>query len=163
MRGLSTVLTVASLVALTVAARAQSAMPEFSNPYGGVSSYLNADPAPAPKPVKKTAAKKSSDGTAHDASQNLSAQKQAQKPVDLDDAALAPADPAQQPVTLSRPLQAQQKDSALGLALKWSASSDPIYNPATSTIPGVNQVKRSLGDTSVETGSGVEAGVKLKF
>lgn len=151
MRGLSTVLAVVSLATLTGAARAQSAMPDFSNPYGGVSSYLSAEPAPAPKPARKAA---------HNASQK--SQKQAQKPASLDDAALAPNSfSAQQPVVLSHP--AQQKDSALGLGLKWSASGDPIFNPGTSTIPGVDQVKRSMGDTSVETGSSVEAGVNLKF
>jgi hypothetical protein len=158
MRGLSVVLAVVGLAAFAGVARAQTAMPDFSNPYGGVSSYVNSDPIPAPKPVKK-AAKKSSEKTAH----NVAQKPQVPKPVDLDDAALAPSDPTKQPLALSRPSQTSQKDSALGLDLKWSASSDPIYNPATSTIPGVDQVKRSMGDTSVETGSSLEAGVKLKF
>lgn len=160
---LVTTLMATGFVALTSAARAQSAMPEFSDPYGGVSTYVHDDAhgASSGKPLKKLAAKKPSAKMAHHTG---APQNNAQNPASLGAAydGLAPADEAPRPVALA-PSQAKQKDSAVGFDMKWSASSDPIYNPGSSTIPGVDQVKRSVGEPGAETGTGVEAGVNLKF
>ncbi len=164
MRRTTAILTATGLVALTGVARAQSAMPDFSNPYGGVSAYVHHDAhgAPEPKALKKLAAKKPSGKMVANA--GAKEKTSAQKPVSLqaDDAGLVPADNAPRPVTLA-PSQAKQKDSAVGVGMKWSASSDPIFDPGASTIPGVDQVKRSVNEDPVETGSEIQAGVKLKF
>lgn len=164
MRRATAILMATGLVAATSAARAQTAMPNFSNPYGGVSAYVQDDAhdASSAKPPKKMAAKKPSGKiVAHSGGKEKTG---AMKPVALqaDDAGLAPSDNVPRPVTLA-PSQAKQKDSALDFDMKWSASSHPIFNPAASTIPGVNEVKRSVNQDPVETGSKIQAGVKLKF
>jgi len=55
------------------------------------------------------------------------------------------------------------KESPLGFSLKWSAENDPYENPANSTIPAINQILRDSNQTPTEKGSGVQAGVDLKF
>jgi hypothetical protein len=147
---------IASFAALLLArtAVAQDALPQFSDPYGGAQAYTHTDappPPPAtPKPNKKSAAKKP-----------------APKPADIPagtSALTQPNEPASHPVTLSPPAsRTEPKDSALGFDLKWSAANNPYYSPQTSTIPNVDAIKRNANDTPVETGSSVEAGVKLKF
>jgi hypothetical protein len=80
----------------------------------------------------------------------------------LDDpypASMAPAAPS---IATSVP----DKDTPLGFGLKWYGANDPYHNAATSTIPGVDQIMRDsdqlLGEPS-STGSGIEAGLNLKF
>jgi hypothetical protein len=58
---------------------------------------------------------------------------------------------------------APAQDSALSLGLRWSAENDPDTNAATSTVQGIDQIKRDSGQAPGESGSSVEGGVNLKF
>ena len=59
--------------------------------------------------------------------------------------------------------QTKGKDNGLDFGLQWSAADDPHYSTTTSTIPALNEIKSNTNETPPETGSSIEAGMKLKF
>lgn len=157
----------AVLVLMPAIAAAQSALPSFSDPYGGASAYATTDAADATAPKSVKQIRKSAKSAAHKAAKHMrtAAHKQGDTPVDLNVASplAPPASQPPQPAAVAAPGAAARPDSPLGLDLKWSAANNPYYSTSTSTIPAVNEIKRNESDTPVETGSSLEAGVKLKF
>ena len=152
----------ASGAGLTTPAWSQSAsLPQFSNPYGGVDTFVASPAAPTPRaPARKKAAKYAAKYAAKHAAKHARA-KSAQPGAPEDTAGATAAPPS---VDLAAPASRKAtKDSPLGFTLKWSAEDDPYENPANSTIPAINQILRDSNQTPTEKGSGVQAGVDLKF
>lgn len=148
---------------LATLAYGQSAgAPQFSDPYGGVAAYLDGAPSKPPdaaKPAAKLISKS-----------KIAAKKPPVSASVLDAATWTLADPSlaagPAPAAPSLATHAPAADSALGFGLKWYGENAPYYNAGTSTISGVDEIKRDsnglLGEPS-STGNGVEAGVNLKF
>ncbi len=178
MRGLTTMLLASNCLTLSVwatTAGAQSALPQFSDPYGGLSAYVHADGAgsPAHKPATKSSAKTAKRSAAKSAAHRLLTHKVVarKRPIDADGVDLGtngltePTAAAPPPVVprATAATNTKSQDSPLGLDLKWSAASGPYYNPSSSTVPAVDEIKRNENETPAETGSAIEAGVNLKF
>ncbi len=159
--------------AAATAAYGQSAtLPQFSDPYGGIAVYTAGSvPAETPKSVNPAAGKtsKSKISKSKTSASKIAAKKPPVAASDLstltgtlDDPPMASTSPVAPSATANVPA----KDSPLGLGLKWYGANDPYHNAATSTIPATDEIKRDsnqlLGEPS-STGSGVEAGVNLKF
>jgi hypothetical protein len=125
-----------------------SALPQFSNPYGGASAYVGS-PAPA-QTVKKRKAK----NARLKASKGADAWKFADKPSTT---------PTGRRVAFPTAPGEPKNDSPIGFSLRWSAENDPYENAGSSTIPAIDQLRRDSNQTPTETGSGVQAGVNLKF
>jgi hypothetical protein len=140
----------AAFLAVPTAAYCQSAtLSQFSDPYGAIASYPDGSAASEkPKAVSSKLVTKRKPLTAR-----------APSAWSLGE----PTEALTSPVTPSVATHVPDKDSPLGFSLKWSAENDPYYNSATSTITAVDQIKRDLNETPAEAGSGVEAGVNLKF
>jgi hypothetical protein len=168
-----------SALSLTSISYAQStSLPRFTDPYANVGASLQADgPAattvpPAKKPSHKAADRR--DGK-HDGKPRQkigdaahAGSKVAGKKITPETGSAVPTSylgsSQTSHLSVAHPGNpAPAADGPLGFDFKWSAANSPSYNPATSTIPGVDEVKRNTNDTPVETGSSVEAGVKLKF
>jgi hypothetical protein len=148
-------------VVATVAHGQSANLTQFSDPYAGVVAYTNRSASGAPKPVKRTASQISRSETAAK-KQPASALGTATWTLADPSFAAAPTAPVAPSVTNNAPV----KDSALGFGFKLYGSNSATYNAGSSTIPGMDQLKRDsndlLGDPS-SSGSGVEAGVNLKF
>lgn len=152
----------AAFLALPMVAYGQSATStQFSDPYGSIAAHADGTASKAPKPVKPAARETSKS--------KIAAKKQPVTAGALGTATSTLADPLATPtapVAPSLSTNVPAKDNALGLGLKWYGANAPSYNASSSTIPATDQLKRDsndlLGDPS-STGSGVEAGVNLKF
>lgn len=138
-----------------------AALTQFSDPYAGIAAYAHGSPSNAPKPLKPAASRTSKN--------KIAAKKQPVEATAPGTATWTLADPLAMPTAPMAPsisTNTPAKDSALGLGLKWYGANAPSYNTGSSTIPATDQLKRDsndlLGDPS-STGSGVEAGVNLKF
>ncbi|QXX73686.1 hypothetical protein MHY1_00483 [Methylovirgula sp. HY1] len=158
-------------VALSLSAtivHGQSALPAFSNPYGGNASLLHPDKAraPAQKSTPRSAGK-------HRARRHVS-HKMAHKitrepPVSTSGLAASelslPASASPPPQLPHEKVSAptENKDSGLDFGLQWSAADDPHYNTETSTIPALSEIKRNTNETPPETGSSIEGGVNFRF
>ena len=147
-------------------AHGQSALPNFSNPYGGAATLIqsHAPQSPTQKSAGRTAAKHMRRRVV---SHKLSHKFGHKQPVTTN--GLTAAD-LSLPTTISPPqtiphdtAMPQTKDNALDFGLQWSAADDPHYSTTTSTIPALNEIKSNTNETPPETGSSIEAGMKLKF
>ena len=151
-----------SFCATTV--QAQSALPEFSNPHDGSAALVHADAtrssaqkSASRSPTKRIARKVSTHKIAP--KQALRTSRLAAPDLEIPKTALPPPVIARDPIAPPT----KSKDNGLDFGLQWSAANDPHYNTATSTIPAVSEIQRNANETPAETGSAIEAGVKLKF
>jgi len=150
-------------------ARSQSALPAFSDPYGGINAYVGTDAAPssvqrskgtglaakslARKDARRFARKRASrKGIAVNATQDSLAKELA-----------LPSTAAPQPVLSPDPHAAKSQSGGLGFAFKWSAEDDPHFNTETSTVPAIDEIKRNANETPAENGSTIEGGLNFKF
>lgn len=154
--------------AAATAAYGQSAtLPQFSDPYGSIAVHTAGSvPAETPKSANPAAGKTSKSKTS---ASKIAAKKPPVAASDLSTLTGSLDDPpmaSTSPIAPSATTNVPAKDSPLGLGLKWYGANDPYHNAATSTIPATDEIKRDsdqlLGQPS-STGSGVEAGVNLKF
>lgn len=140
----------AACFSLVSPAWAQSDLPQFSDPYGGVTAYAHAsEPATTSKlkkvPPRKLAKKSKKEGAAHtDATASQ-------------DASAPPA------VARSKTDNPATSDNPVSFGMKWTGSNSPTFGTGTSTIPAVNEIKRNANEDPVETGNGIQAGVNMKF
>lgn len=142
----------------------QSGLPEFSNPYGGATAYAHsgettADPKAAKAPARKLAKK----SVKKESAKKEVAKKASTSPAHGPSEALTqdPSAPRDTPTASASPTA--HSDNPLSFGMKWSGSNNPTFSSGTSTIPAVNEIKRNANEDPVETGSGVQAGVNLKF
>jgi hypothetical protein len=154
-----------ALLLIPTSGYAQSALPQFSNPYGTIDTSPAAD---APPPQARTPRARLPELTRaskrHMVPSHAMARKKIAGPGHIETPTRAlqlQEESAARPVSLSHPQQ--QSDSALGFDLKWSAANNPYLSPSSSTVSAVDEVKRNANETPAETGSSLEAGVKLKF
>lgn len=146
--------------------RAQSDLPQFSNPYGGATDYVQSEQAPADakaaqapahRPTTKSAKKTSAHRAATTAQKRAPASAAPSEAFTQDASALPPAASA-------KPASPDAgSDNPLSFGMKWNAQNNPTFSSGTSTIPAVNEIKRNANDDPVETGTGIQAGVNLKF
>lgn len=149
---------VAMLLLASTGGHTQSALPQFSDPYGGVAGYVQSDPAPPAKPSKaekKSAARKPVVKSGRGTPDKIA-------PADTDAALAQPKPSAPHPATLAPPKASAANDSPLGVGLKWSAANNPGYG-ATSTVTNIDMIKRNQNDSPLENGNTIQAGVNLKF
>ncbi|MHB8885712.1 MAG: hypothetical protein ACYC5H_11675 [Methylovirgula sp.] len=170
MRAYRTMLVALNCMALSLWAtivHGQSALPAFSNPYGGNASLIHTDTARAPA-QKSTPRSAGKHRVRRLASHEMAHKIARERPVstsglDASDLSL-PANASPPSLPRDRVLApTKDKDNGLDFGLQWSAADDPHYNTETSTIPALSEIKRNANETPPETGSSIEGGVKFRF
>jgi hypothetical protein len=140
----------AACLTLVSPARAQSDLPQFSDPYGGATAYVHTGETPAAPKLKKAAPRKL-------------AKKSKKEDAAHTDATASQDAAAPPPVATGKPANPAASDNPVSFGMKWSGSNGPTFSTNSSTIPAVNEIKRNANEDPVETGNGVQAGVNLKF
>lgn len=148
----------------------QSALPDFSNPYGGSAALVHADAAASGAQkshgITSSASRSATKHIAHRLSTHKIARKRHVTASRLAAPDLAMPTTALTPPVMSRDTampQSKNTDSALDFGLTWSAANDPHFSTSTSTVPAIDEIKRNTNETPAETGSTLEGGVKLRF